>query len=314
MRLDFNVLWVEDQPDAVESQRVSIEDRLRKQGFKLRVEFAKTVDDAIEFLSDRIYGDHIDLILMDYQLGPGRKGDEGLREVRLILPYKDIIFYSAESIADLERKIKEQFVQGVWITNRESLPDEVEGVFTNLVHKVLDIDHSRGIVMGATSDIDQKIMNVLCAMFDGCSVEEKSSIIIDVEKRIAKKKETHLNEFGKMKGITHVSELKEYHLVYTSVDRLRLLQEMLSIRGIDTEVVEAFVNYDQEIVPKRTALAHASVTTGGGFSRKLIYKPRKGELVEFTSDDMNQLRIGLLNFQELLETLDSSEHDPQPDG
>ena len=42
----------------------------------------------------------VDLILMDYDLGPGKKGDEGLSEVREIFPYKDIVFYSGLSTTD----------------------------------------------------------------------------------------------------------------------------------------------------------------------------------------------------------------------
>ncbi len=65
MRLDFNVLWVEDQRSLVESQREKIALEIKKEGFRLQVEFASSVDEANRFLSNDIYGDHIDLVLMD---------------------------------------------------------------------------------------------------------------------------------------------------------------------------------------------------------------------------------------------------------
>ena len=100
MRLDFNVLWVENLPNNVQSQKERIEFLLRRDGFRLQVQFANSVEEAKKYLGDEIFGDHIDLILMDYDLGAGAKGDEGLAVVRNTFSYKDIIFYSAQA-ADL---------------------------------------------------------------------------------------------------------------------------------------------------------------------------------------------------------------------
>lgn len=180
MRLDFNVLWVEDNQDAVQAQREKIETQIRKDGFRLRVQFADSVEQAKSYLSDDIYGDHIDLILMDYDLGAGMKGDEGLSEVREIFPYKDIIFYSGMSPADLLKKANTKDVQGLFTSHRDALPDIVEGVFENLVRKVLDIDHSRGIVMGATSDIDQVVSEALIKLFDSSDEDQQKEAIAAV--------------------------------------------------------------------------------------------------------------------------------------
>ena len=39
-------------------------------------------------------------------------------------------------------------IEGIYCAERENLPDEVIGVFESLIKKVLDLDHTRGIVMG----------------------------------------------------------------------------------------------------------------------------------------------------------------------
>ena len=56
MRLDFNVLWVKDNQRNVHSQRDRIEILIRKEGFRLRVQFAGSVDEAKGFLANDIYG------------------------------------------------------------------------------------------------------------------------------------------------------------------------------------------------------------------------------------------------------------------
>ena len=86
MRLDFNVLWIENQQDSVQSQKKRLEHVIRQEGFRLRVAFASSVEDALKYLAEDIYTDHVDLILMDYDLGPGMKGNEGLVEVRHKVP------------------------------------------------------------------------------------------------------------------------------------------------------------------------------------------------------------------------------------
>ena len=63
-----------------------------------------------------------------------------------------LLAYSANNDAKELRKLAfEANLEGVYCASRVELVDEVLGVFDSLVKKVLDLDHTRGIVMGATS-------------------------------------------------------------------------------------------------------------------------------------------------------------------
>ena len=296
MRLDFNVLWVEDNQRNVHSQRDRIETLMRKEGFKLRVQFAASVDEAKSFLSNDIYGDHIDLILMDYDLGPGKKGDQGLAEVREMFPYKDIVFYSGVSPAELMKMAALKDVQGIFSSHRNDLPDIVHGVFENLVHKVLDIDHSRGIVMGATSEIDHLVNYLMESIFNGCDTSQQKSSIDAVKKRVAEKRDSLEKSMSEIAAINHVNELEKHHALYTSDDRLRLLRKMMKLRTLYQEHDTKLDEYREKIMQRRNDLAHIRVERDG-FSRKIF--DRNG--VELTSEDMRSLRVGLLEFQELFD-------------
>lgn len=298
MRLDFNVLWVEDNQANVHAQRDRIQALIRKEGFRLRVEFAASVDEAKKLLSEDIYGDHIDLILMDYDLGPGKKGDQGLAEVREIFPYKDIVFYSGMAPADLMSKAIALGVQGVFASHRNDLPDIVEGVFENLVRKVLDIDHSRGIVMGATSEIDQIINELLADLFDRSGDAFKKTSLASVVERVEEKREAFAKTVNTIMAITHLNELAEHHGVYTSDDRLRLLKKSLVDLDVHKGLHHRLEGYRSEVMPKRNDLAHIRVVAAG-FSRKIF--DRKGK--ELTSDDMRALRVKLLEYQECFDEL-----------
>lgn len=115
-------------------------------------------------------------------------------------------------------------VQGVFASHRNDLPDIVEGVFENLVRKVLDIDHSRGIVMGATSDIDQIINDLLLGLFDKSDEVFRKTSLASVIERVEQKRVAFHETANTIVAITHLNELMEHHGVYTSDDRLRLLK------------------------------------------------------------------------------------------
>ena len=297
MRLDFNVLWVEDQENAVRAQKNRIEYLLRKEAFRLKVEFAESIRQAKEYLESDIFGDHIDLVLMDYDLGPGPKGDEGLVEVRNEFPYKDIVFYSARGV-ELQSMVSAKGVQGIFCSTRNDLPNIVQGVFETLVKKVIDIDHSRGIVMGATSDIDQCVNQSLTAVFendnDGFESEAKPHIL----KRVEEIENKLLEATKEVKSAQSIEEVFNRHIVFTSLDRLVLLRKILKNKGIHNEKQEQLKKYGAETAPKRNDLAHISVQTQG-FSRKLF--DRRGN--EITSDKMKQLRLELLDHQDVFEAL-----------
>ena len=297
MRLDFNVLWVEDQPANVLDQVERIESQIRKEGFKLRVQFADSVDTAKRYLADDVYGDHIDLILMDYDLGVGKTdGAEGLAEVRELFPYKDLVFYSANATRKLAEIASDRGIQGIFTAHRTTLTEVVEGVFENLVRKVLDIDHSRGIVMGATSDIDRVIIEALSTVFDGCNDEQRRKAIEAIQNRLKEKREEFEKSAGAIEAVKHVAELIDHHRLYTSDDRFRLLQKLMKLRNLHSESRAKFENYRSTVVPKRNELAHIRVVADG-FSRKFYDRND----VEFTGGDMRALRVALLDFQETLD-------------
>jgi hypothetical protein len=297
MRLDFNVLWVEDQPQAVKAQKDRINRQIRKEGFRLQVEFARSVQEANTFLGNDIFGDHIDIVLMDYDLGVGARGDTGLIDVRNAFPYKDIVFYSSQG-NNLLKLVADKKIQGIFCSTRDNLPDSVIGAFSALVKKVLDIDHSRGIVMGATSDIDHHINDCLTSLF---SLEDTTLIkhaLETIGKQMNKKRTDFDKSEAQIKALTRIADIMEKHHVYTSADRLKLLGKLLTKIGGYTGECEAMKLYNDKTIPQRNDLAHVRVQHTG-FSRKLI--DRNGN--ELTSEQMRVLRSALLNHQEMFEAL-----------
>lgn len=303
MRLDFNVMWIEDHPDNVQSQCERIALQIKKEGFRFVTKFSSNITEAKSYFHDEIYGDHIDLVLMDYDLGGGEKGDSGLVEVRRLFPYKDIVFYSSQA-QDLKQMVADKQVQGIFCSTREDLTDTVEGIFEALVKKVLDIDHSRGIVMGATSEIDYHVNNCLISSFDQHDQTNQRGMIEAIVDTYRAKERRSKENLQEILEISHVQEIIN-NLSFTSSDRIILLIKLLQAKSSQERAVQLITEYKDNVIPKRNDLAHFRVKTTG-FSRKLFN--RKGD--ELTSDKMRLLRQELLKHQEHFEAL-SGQLDPQ---
>jgi hypothetical protein len=165
MRLDFNVLWVDDQPDAVTEQVTAIAAGMVDEGFEFRPILCQSLDETRDYLAGDVFSDEIDLVLVDWNLGRGVEGQEAIAAIRESIQYKDVVFYSGNNdVNELRRLAFDVGLEGIYCATRPVLVDEVLGVFESLVKKVLDLDHTRGIVMGATSDIDQMVVESVDAV------------------------------------------------------------------------------------------------------------------------------------------------------
>jgi CheY-like chemotaxis protein len=297
MRLDFNILWIEDQENAVQSQQDRLDRLIRRQGFRLQVKFARSFEIASELISDTVFSDHVDLILMDYNLGSGLNGRQGLENVRSNMPYKDIVFYSAQN--DL-RQIANG-IEGVYLSTRADLPDRVFGVFETLVKKVLDIDHARGIVMGATSDIDAFVNDCISRLFAGFDKDMQEFTLGKVKKRTSEIRVRTSGKLDNLDKIGHVNEIFDNHDVYQSSDRLRLLMNLLKKMDNQPELYEELGKYLSDVVPKRNTLAHVRVERNG-FLRKITDSAG----TEWSAEDMKQLMLKLVKYQEILENFNVS--------
>lgn len=293
MRLDFNVLWVDDQPDRIDAQISAIKTTMREEGFEFCPTKCQTINEVKARISDYIFCDEIDLILVDWDLGNNIKGQDAIREIREKVPYKDVVFYSAMTEADKLRELVFNYkLEGVFCTRREELVDEVRGVFESLVKKVLDLDHTRGIVMGATSDIDLIASQCLRALHGSLGEEDQESFLKDALQRITNKIEKMKADSESLHASPDFPSLLRHHMLFSANDRLRMLSSVLKQHDRGNEFRSALTLYMEEVVPKRNMLGHQVLAT----STRSLVKIDDGEK-EFTVGEMRQLRCMLLDLR-----------------
>ncbi|MCW0183056.1 MAG: hypothetical protein OJI70_14930 [Zavarzinia sp.] len=295
MRLDFNVLWVDDQPERVRSQITGIKRRMEDQGFEFRAHECRSITETSSFLGQGLFNDEIDLVLVDWDLGSESRGQEAIGTIRQYLLFKDVVFYSSLTDADTLRKAAFDLgLEGVFCAARMDLTTEVMGVFESLVKKVLDLDHTRGIVMGATSDIDHMVAVSLERIHSRLDDNEKTKLIEKAVDLIGGRLEEHRIKLDKLIKSADFGSFLQAHYLLTANDRLKILAGALKLEALaDCHQFRAKVtHYMDNVVPKRNELGHRVLSPEG---RPIAIGTFEGK--EVGLEDMRTLRCLLLNLR-----------------
>lgn len=304
MRLDFNVLWIDDQPQNIRSIQERIKTLILREGFHFSSRNATSISEAKKYLDEAVFLDELDLILVDYDLG-GENGDEALRNIRDRLPYRDIIFYSAVASADLKKLAYEQDVVGIYCASRADLVEAFQGIFDMLVRKVVDIDHSRGIVLGATSEIDVVVCDCLLAIDGMRNGDEKLDLLAQAKERVREQSEKQKKDVEKTLQLETFIDFMQKKSAMTCDHKLRFLIQLLKDVPEFKDVCLDLRKYRDTVVPQRNVLAHARLIPDGK-----VYEDTTGESKKINLEDMKTLRQELLTyrdvFSELLKSLSSA--------
>jgi hypothetical protein len=309
LRLDFNVLWVDDQPERVVSQITAITKRMEEEGFHFAPTLCQSIDEVKKEIADNVFTDEVDLILVDWDLGNGIVGQDAIAEIRSMVPYKDVVFYSAQTAPDTLRKAAfDKGVEGIYCASREQLVEEVFGVFESLVKKVLDLDHARGIVMGATSDIDYIVNECLLVVHGKLDNAGKDAMLKEGLAYIQKRIEALTETAKKLEGATTLAEFFEAHLILTANDRLRMLGGALKAAAFAAHkgYRPHIVTYQQKVVPDRNILGHMVLVPEG---KPQSVTDNKGKAISVQETrELRRLILDLrLQFRNLLAALQAQD-------
>ena len=147
MKIEYKILWLEDDISWLRAPKNRIEREIESYGF---IPLINTINDCD--LTKMKYNDY-DLILVDYNLNCGseNRGNNILTLLRNRKILADAIFYSNTDIATLYEKVKQDKISNVSIFDRAVFNDEnidqIYEIITYYLKKDLDLNSMRGIMM-----------------------------------------------------------------------------------------------------------------------------------------------------------------------
>jgi DNA-binding response OmpR family regulator len=301
MKLDYNILWFEDNITWYDSMKPFIEEFLEDNGFSLVVEQRADQSD----LQELINADKWDLILVDYTLSDGDKGDDIINIIRKKL-YTDIVFYSQEGERNIRRKIADKGIDGVFCASRDG--DEfrlkVERVIESTIKKVTDINPLRGLVMAETAEIDDLMRDILLTFMNNPKYKDKHE---DLLKYICRKNHNSLKSIEKR--IQEYCEQNNYkdlikYFVFDSTKKSSTIDKMINY--INDEELNTLkkvgLSYQSEIINQRNLLAHVSQEERNGVKILKSHLPNQDEII-FDANLCKKIRTEIRTYKEKFETI-----------
>ncbi len=167
MKIEYKILWFEDQFEDITATVEAVENLLDDFGFKADIEKVEVVTPGVvSELSEKLSGyNPYDLILFDYQLGKDGRAD-GM-DVAISLRqhlYSDMIFYSASPRSELRKLLYDQNVEGVFTAGRYTFSEDVDPIIEDQIKRISDVNMMRGIVMDEVSRFD-RLLRELCLKY-----------------------------------------------------------------------------------------------------------------------------------------------------
>ena len=243
MKTSYTILWVDDDPNSVDTDREDVKDYLEEYGIRADIKFVEAPADGSikERLEYDLNNPDLDILMVDYHM-EGLQGDQLVRLIRetdhIYLP---VIFYSSSSVTDLLNAVREAELDGVYIANRSALMNKVKSVVGSLLVREQTVKQVRGLLMEGVSEIDAQFNEIFQKVWQELSGEQQAEIekylqnILNERAKSASSKAEKLpngvEEFGK-----HIVQ-RFLTVSYDTYTRWRLTKKVLELAGHDEKDV-----------------------------------------------------------------------------
>lgn len=211
MTLEYKILWIDDEPESVESKRAQVKEYLEDvKGFDCKIIPVKSYKKYIEEYSKNSNINDFDLLIVDFKLdNPDDPDDkhsgfdiiQNIRSGRKI--FTEIIFYSSK-YDNLITTIKspENYIEGVFTSPRDELQDKVQEIIDVIIKKVQDVNNLRGLIMAEVAELDIMKENILtkystknkCGTIESYLIKKLNQSYDDNLKKVQKYTTSSLND------------------------------------------------------------------------------------------------------------------------
>ena len=259
MRLEFGVLWFENQPQEVASQREEIEEIIEDHGYRPDVHLEVDGSNIDTLARDQEAFHRFDLVLVDFDLGGAEDGDVVAKRVRQRFGATDIIFYSAVPAVDLRQKVCDARLDGVYCASRQELVDRVDDQVEEVVRRASRLEGMRGLAMATVGRCDAMLREIACLAYQRLDEDGRHEI------------ETKLDDFvisgadrlvAKYKSIEGFEARVRTSRAVTSMHLYKVCREVTrGLAGADGPR-EVGRRYGDDLLTPRNTLGHAREERG----------------------------------------------------
>ncbi len=305
MNLNYEIAWVDDQPENLTNIARVIEDGIKAIGFRPRIKKYKTAAQIADLLAKTESLNSFDIFLVDWNLLKSQKGDEIITKIRDGGLFTDIVFYSSSGINELREVVHQKKLEGVFLADRrDELADRILAIIRSNVKKVMSVSNMRGISAACIAEIDHLISSALLALHDSRSNEEKILLSTMLIKNLKDKKSTHADKLTTKLNQLKISDILKDTRYCGSADlnnNLSMWHEKFPFTTPPHDSILELVQELRQLLEIRNKLAHVRLDGETPFIELTI--ENKPTRLEITNDWSQKLRIRFIAAIEKLEGL-----------
>ena len=175
MKIEYKILWIDDQPEAIQANIEALEDYLDEHGFRLSVDkrIKLTIDDINELERKLNEYNPYDFIIFDYNLG--KESEDGIAIAQRLRGqiFTDMIFYSANTTKDLRKLLFDNQIDGVFVVSRNDFDDAIRPIIVDHVKKISDINNMRGLLLDEMSQYDAILREFIVAKWTELPIDKQ---------------------------------------------------------------------------------------------------------------------------------------------
>lgn len=298
MKLKYNLLWIENEEDWMESVEDDIKVMVEDNAFEYVRYNCKQEEEGLDYNA-------YDLILMDLNLDSQPSGDQLIKKIRENGIYTDVVFYSSGGLENIKQKAREYNLEGVYFSGRNNVQfiEKVTKVIETTIRKVQDLNNLRGLVMGEVSELDAIMQCVLEKYFTN---PDRLTVL---HNKVTKDRENMLHRSLENLSSNNCDKkctlslrnktIKEIAEIYDSSQKAHsihvILRDLNANGRFAVENKSFFESYKKEIIEKRNNLAHCESKMANGVE---ILCTRNGN-VTFSAEDFKKIRQDISKYNKL---------------
>lgn len=297
MKLNYYILWVEDDDSWYKTTSELFKDTIIDFGFNPIIERKKNLDEVIDEIV-KTGLKKFDIFLIDFKLRNSKDGDSIVEHVRSSNIFTDIIFYSSDKQSIID-SIKEHLFEGVYHSDRKELEDKFEKVFKTTIKKIEEINSMRGLIVGETSELDALIEDHLIfytqsPFIDKFNIEKflNDKIFVKLEEKLSFLK-SEFSNIGLTGLLPHMEAIRKWELLRG------ILKVNKDHKSYISEFLPVNAKYQDDVIEIRNKFAHAQVIVKD--DGKEVLKALIGDKhFEFDDDSFKKIREDLINHRNSL--------------
>lgn len=299
MRLEFKVLWFENQMDQMTAAVTALDRELKKQGFRLELDHQQDASRLEELAVHQERFHDFDLVVVDFDLGAGQPtGDEVAQRIRTSFGFTDIIFYSGTATETLREKVKEHGIDGVYCCQRPLVREKLLEHVGFVVERLSRLEAMRGLAVVGAGRGDEHMRDIIRQAHALADDHDKAAIISEIDKHVDGFMGYSKAQYKKVTDLeTRLSSRAVTSKVLFEASKSAIAAVAL-VHGKCAAEAKVLDNYLEDIIEPRNKLGHIVETRepeGWVIKAKAGTNFGKPELVKFRKN----LRTHLDNFASL---------------